>query len=209
MARIRRKPEEARNTILDASENLLLEQGLAGLKLAKVAQVVGISHPGVLHHFGSAEGLLEAVHQRISLKLRSDIITSLEDPEATTIDERLSKLLAELSEPRTGQLIACLVAAGLDPFPAAADGSVKHVIELVQEGVSNPEMSYEEIAFTVQLTMLSMLGDAILGQSVRSRMGVSDPKQVGTNFQERIQGLIAEKMRPARKEAAQQLTAPA
>ncbi|MBT6176313.1 MAG: TetR/AcrR family transcriptional regulator, partial [Deltaproteobacteria bacterium] len=92
MARIRRKPEEARNTILDASENLLLEQGLAGLKLAKVAQVVGISHPGVLHHFGSADGLLEAVHQRISLKLRTDIITSLEDPEAKTVEERLSKL---------------------------------------------------------------------------------------------------------------------
>ena len=82
MPRIRRKPEEARTTILDAAEKLLLEEGLSGLKLAKVAQVVGISHPGVLHHFGSADGLLEAVHQRISLSLRQSILETIANPEA-------------------------------------------------------------------------------------------------------------------------------
>lgn len=195
MARIRRKPEEARNTILEASENLLLEQGLAGLKLAKVAEVVGISHPGVLHHFGSAEGLLEAVHQRISLKLRNSITSSLSDPSVTSTEQRVTRLLAELSEPRTGQLIACLVAAGRDPFPAGDGDGVKHVVELVQEGVSNPDMSYDEIAFTVQLTMLAMLGDAILGQKVRNRMGVTDTEQAGNKFQERFKILLSEKMR--------------
>ena len=80
MPRIRRKPEEARTAILDAAEKLLLEQGLSGLKLAKVAQVVGISHPGVLHHFGSAEGLLEAVHQRISRNLRRSVFDAIANP---------------------------------------------------------------------------------------------------------------------------------
>ena len=206
MARIRRKPEEARNTILDASENLLLEQGLAGLKLAKVAEVVGISHPGVLHHFGSAEGLLEAVHRRISLKLRNSITTCLSDPELSTTEQRISKLLAELSEPRTGQLIACLVAAGKDPFPAGEEDGVKHVIDLVQEGVSNPDMTYDEIAFTVQLTMLAMLGDAILGQKIRSRMGVTDTLQAGNQFQERFKSLISKKMSPIQTDTSTQMT---
>jgi hypothetical protein len=67
----------------------------------------------------------------------------------------------------------------------------------VQEGISNPDMSYDEIAFTVQLTMLAMLGDAILGQKVRSRMGVTDTEQAGNKFQERFKILLSEKMRPS------------
>ena len=51
MPRRRRSPEEARAEILDAAEHLLIEEGLSALTLQRVASEVGISHPGVLHHF--------------------------------------------------------------------------------------------------------------------------------------------------------------
>ena len=195
MPRIRRKPEEARNAILDAAEKLLLEQGLSGLKLAKVAQVVGISHPGVLHHFGSADGLLEAVHQRISLSLRHAVIDAIANPETGPDSDHITRILATLGDHRTGQLLACLVAAGLDPFPPVEEKGMKQVIELVHQSGDTSKVSYEDTEFVVQLALLAMLGDAILGQNVRARMDVPSVDEATTQFRRKLQELLVDKLK--------------
>ncbi len=194
MPRIRRKPEEARTTILDAAEKLLLEQGLSGLKLAKVAQAVGISHPGVLHHFGSADGLLEAVHQRISLSLRQSILEAIANPEADPGSNQIGQVLEKLGDHRTGQLLACLVAAGLDPFPPIEEKGMKQVIERVHASVEESGKSYEETEFAVQLALLAMIGDAILGQNVRARMDVPDVDAAATQFRHKLQQLLVNQL---------------
>ena len=198
MPRIRRKPEEARNAILDAAEKLLLQQGLSGLKLAKVAQEVGISHPGVLHHFGSADGLLEAVHQRISLSLRHSVLEAVARTDEDTDDNRVANILKTLSNHRTGQLLACLVAAGLDPFPPAEEKGMKQVIQLTHESVKSSGTSYEDTEFMVQLALLAMLGDAVLGRKVRARMDVSDVDEAGDQFRKKLQELLKRNLRPDR-----------
>ena len=190
MPRIRRKPEEARTAILDAAEKLLLEQGLSGLKLAKVAQVVGISHPGVLHHFGSAEGLLEAVHQRISRNLRRSVFDAIANPEPGSNTPQLSKVIDTLGNQRTGQLLACLVAAGRDPFPPAEDNEMKQVVDLVHQSVENTGKHYEDTEFMVQLALLAMLGDAILGTNVRARMEVPSIENATLQFRQKLHKLL-------------------
>ena len=196
MPRIRRKPEEARTAILDAAEKLLLEQGLSGLKLAKVAQVVGISHPGVLHHFGSAEGLLGAVHQRISLSLRHSVLDAIANPDADPGSNEIGEILDKLGDHRTGQLLACLVAAGLDPFPPPEEKGMKRVIERVHDAVGDSEKSYEDTEFAVQLALLAMLGDAILGNSVRARMDVPNVDAATTQFRQKLQELLVAHLNP-------------
>ena len=52
-----------RRDILDAAEELFAAHGSRGTGLVEVAKKVGISHVGVLHHFGSKENLLRAVVQ--------------------------------------------------------------------------------------------------------------------------------------------------
>ena len=190
MPRIRRTPEQARTTILDAAEKLLLEEGLSGLKLAKVAQVVGISHPGVLHHFGSADGLLTAIHQRISLNLRQSILDAIANPEADPGSNQIGQILEKLGDHRTGQLLACLVAAGLDPFPPVEEKGMKQVIERVHASVENAGKSYEETEFAVQLALLAMIGDAILGKNVRTRMDVPNVDEATTKFRQNLQQLL-------------------
>src|SRR5271170_456178 len=64
LPRKRRTAEEARTAILDAAERQLVASGPAGIRLQEVAADVGLSHPTVLHHFGSREGLVEAVVAR-------------------------------------------------------------------------------------------------------------------------------------------------
>jgi AcrR family transcriptional regulator len=55
---------QARERILDAAVATFAEQGYEGASLARIAETVGLSQPGVLHHFGSKRALLMAVLQR-------------------------------------------------------------------------------------------------------------------------------------------------
>jgi len=60
-----RKPQARglarRKAILDAAVRLFAERGFRGTGITGLAKEVGISHVGLLHHFGTKENLLHAV----------------------------------------------------------------------------------------------------------------------------------------------------
>jgi len=53
-----------REAILDAAMELFAEQGFVLTSLPMISQKVGITHAGILHHFGSKEGVLRALLKR-------------------------------------------------------------------------------------------------------------------------------------------------
>ena len=75
--RKRRTAEDARTAILDAAERLLVASGPSGIRLQEVAADVGVSHPTVLHHFGSREGLVKAVVARALDSLHSGLLAAV------------------------------------------------------------------------------------------------------------------------------------
>src|SRR5690348_13541122 len=75
--RVRRTAEEARARILDAAEVQLRERGPDGLRLADLAAQVGVSHPAILHHFGSRTGLVQAVLERAAQRMGTQIVAAL------------------------------------------------------------------------------------------------------------------------------------
>ena len=50
-----------RQALIDATDGLLAERGVAGFSLREVARRSGVSPAAPAHHFGDAQGLLEAV----------------------------------------------------------------------------------------------------------------------------------------------------
>jgi AcrR family transcriptional regulator len=58
---VRLPVEQRREQLLGAATALISERGYWGLSLQDVADACGITLPGVLHHFGSKDGLLVAV----------------------------------------------------------------------------------------------------------------------------------------------------
>jgi AcrR family transcriptional regulator len=72
--RTRRTPEEARRVILDAAEAAVAAGGPASLRLTDVAREAGVSHPTVLHHFGSRAGLIIALNRRTLDNLRANLL---------------------------------------------------------------------------------------------------------------------------------------
>jgi AcrR family transcriptional regulator len=75
--RRRRTAKEARDAILDAAERRLVAAGPAGIRIQEVAADAGLSHPTVLHHFGSREGLVEAVVARALDSLHEGLLAAV------------------------------------------------------------------------------------------------------------------------------------
>ena len=63
---------DARTRILDATESLVTQRGVAGLTLEAAAREAGVSKGGLLYHFASKEALLEAALRRLSEFLGTD-----------------------------------------------------------------------------------------------------------------------------------------
>ena len=60
-----RDPEATRETVLVAAERLFAERGFANTSLRDISAASGVSHPLIHHHFGSKEGLYQAVKRRL------------------------------------------------------------------------------------------------------------------------------------------------
>ena len=56
--------KDTKQKILDAAEELFAREGYAATSLRKVTDLAGVNLAGVNYHFGSKEGLLEAVITR-------------------------------------------------------------------------------------------------------------------------------------------------
>jgi AcrR family transcriptional regulator len=75
--RVRRTPEEARRLILDVARARIARTGPEGLRLQDIAAEAGISHPSILHHFGSREGLVRALTQETVEELKQKLVAAL------------------------------------------------------------------------------------------------------------------------------------
>lgn len=83
-----------------------------------MAAQVGVSHPVVLHHFGSREGLVSAVVDRALAALQADVIAAIEHvPDS---EEDLAALLDRVSTaPATnghGRVLAWCALSGMTPM---------------------------------------------------------------------------------------------
>lgn len=60
-----RDPEAVRTAVLDAALELFAQHGFADTSLRDISKKSGVSHPLILHHFGSKESLYDSVKRRV------------------------------------------------------------------------------------------------------------------------------------------------
>src|SRR5260370_5308740 len=89
--RVRRTPEEAKRLILETAQALIARTGPQGLRLQDIATAAGISHPLILHHFGSRAGLVRALNREAAAELKDRLVASLTQPEYS-IGEQLDQV---------------------------------------------------------------------------------------------------------------------
>ncbi len=94
--RVRRSAEQARRLILEAAEKRLIEGGPEAVRVQLVARDVGMTDAAVHHHFGSRDGLLEALLRHAGRQVRERIQAAARSWTPETVDvAALSDLIAE------------------------------------------------------------------------------------------------------------------
>jgi AcrR family transcriptional regulator len=107
--------EARREAILDAAVRLFARRGFRGTGVLGLANEVGITHSGVLHHFGSKERLLLAVVDRRDRE-QSELIEHLRRLRGLEA-LRAIELIAEdtVADPLHARLFTVLIAENLHP----------------------------------------------------------------------------------------------
>lgn len=184
--RRRRSAEEAKRAILDAAELRFAARGPEGIRLQEIARDVGVSHPAILHHFGSREDLVRAVIDRAMGALREELLASLdrEDPSEIDTAALLERVFETLGGHGQARLMAWLALSGDERRGARRDAGAPLVREIAEnvharrvalhaaEGRRAPP--FEDSLFAILLTSFALLGDAVLGETTRRSSGLDE-----------------------------------
>lgn len=196
--RVRRTAEEARELILDAAEKRLATAGPASIRLQELATDVGISHPTILHHFGSREALVEAVVQRALDGVQRDVVASLASGQFQTEDasQMFHRVMHTLGDRGHARLLAWLALSGRsgdDPahmLSALAD--VMHARRVQETGL---QASREDTLFMVVLASYALAAEGILGPTTWNSAGLGDDPTAPARFRSWLVELLHQHMR--------------
>jgi AcrR family transcriptional regulator len=165
--RKRRTAEDARTAILDAAEQRLVASGPAGIRLQEVAADVGLSHPTVLHHFGSREGLVEAVVARALDSLHAGLLQAVRaSPQGTDqLVTILDGCYEALVRKGHGRAFLWLALSGYAPtmegLRVRALAEAVHVARSEHRRGEVPMPTFEDTYFTVLLPALALLAMSV------------------------------------------------
>jgi AcrR family transcriptional regulator len=166
----RRTGDEARARILDAAERQLVAAGPAGIRLQEVAADVGVSHPTVLHHFGSREGLIEAVVARALASLHAGLLDAVQaSPKGPEhVEAILDRVADALVEGGHARAFFWLALSGYESSMeqlqvrsvAEAVHEVRRAMRKAEGGKRVPP--FEDTYFTVLLAALALLSMSVM-----------------------------------------------
>lgn len=166
VARKRLSPEASRDLALVAARELLLEDGPAAVTLKAVAARIGRTHANLLHHFGSAAGLQQALVTSMAEQITATIGAAVEQVRAgQQTPERVVDLTFDaFGREGAGALASWMILTGnqhaLDPVLEAIHELVDELAE--REPAEGGASIHEE---TLELVLMA-LGDALLGPAL-------------------------------------------
>ena len=183
--RVRRAPEEARRLILEAAEADMAASGPAGLRLEAVARAAGVSHPTILHHFGSRERLIDALNGKTVEHLKSVLLGVLK-AQPSSSDDAIAATFAAYRDGLAQRMI-WLLQGGLPMAPQGLpvfDEMVEalHAFRLSWAG-PNARFDIEDTRAVIHLTTIAAFGDAILGARLRRAPNADEEARLRTSFE--------------------------
>lgn len=187
-----KSPEEARTAIMDAAEQIMTDVGPAGLRISAVAKAAGMAHPNIIHHFGSREGLIEAVSMRLGSRATYRITQSIKKAAETSADkkyEALTNVLDNVFLEGEGRLSAWLHMSGVEN---SMDENMRRILAVSQELRRSVDSGAKAVNTNrlVVLITLALLGEVVYGPGISDSLGFSDDTEGPNNFREWLASIV-------------------
>jgi AcrR family transcriptional regulator len=191
--RQRRTPEEARRLILQTAQELIASTGPEGLRLQDIAAAAGISHPLILHHFGSREGLVRALTRQAAAELRDKLVSAMASTEYS-VEQLLDRVFDTFRE-GLAQRLAWL--ATVDP-DGGAEGTqliIRDIADRLHDrriAAASPgtAIARADTVALIHLVATAAFGDAIYGVQLRRSAGLPATRDTDRSFRLWLAGLI-------------------
>ncbi len=187
--RRRWSPEESRDAALDAAQTLLVESGPQAVTLKAVASRIGRTHANLLHHFGSAYGLQQALIARmagfITSTIREAVLRQRAAPDPNP-GEVVDLVFDAFDADGAGALASWMILSGNED---ALDPILTAIHDLVDELAADHRDAKPIEDETLTLVLMA-LGDALLGGPLARALGVP---------RERARGLAREMLLAGRE----------
>lgn len=177
---------DLKTQVLDASVQLIAEQGLAGLSMREVARRAGVSHQAPYHYFDDKESIVAALVER-GFTMLADRMESVAKGKGT-ITQRLAKTGREyvsfaLEQPVYFRLMFRPELAKLDRFPEAVAAGARALAVL--EALVEERCAGQRVAPAKREAMVSMHWGMVHGLSSLLLDGVLGQKFVSAQDRER------------------------
>jgi AcrR family transcriptional regulator len=191
--RLRRTPEEARQLILDTAQVLIVRDGPEGLRLQDIAAEAGISHPLILHHFGSRAGLVRALARRATAELRDRLISAMSTPDYS-FEEQIDRVF-DAFRGGLAQILAWLATTEPDGGESGETMIMREIIDTMHARRSanappGATVSREDTEWAVFLVTFAAFGDAIYGAPLRRSAGLPDNDKTDHRFRAWLAALL-------------------
>jgi AcrR family transcriptional regulator len=201
--RLRRTAEDARRTILAAAEARFAAGGPDAVRVQTVAADLNVTDAAVHYHFGSREGLLEAVVKSAGRRMRDDLERVVAGWTSDTLDitglvKALRKTLESEGHARS---TAWLALRGWTPQGA---GMLRPLAETIHQrrcdlaaaaGTAPPP--FEDSQFIVRLLATAMWGHALTGDAWARSVGLTAGQPARDRFVRDLVELVNEHLAPS------------
>ncbi|OCC24964.1 hypothetical protein MB02_05855 [Croceicoccus estronivorus] len=178
--RKRLTPREVRGAALEAAEAILLESGPQALTLKAVAARIGRTHANLLHHFGSASGLHDALGRHMADRHTAKIAEAIRNLHEGrgTVHDMVEGLFESNNEHGGLHLMSWLSLtrneAMLDPVMQSLKGHI-------DEFSSRQDIENGVVDLTMLIHLVA-IGDSVMGEAMTRMLGTerSRPREIVT-----------------------------
>jgi AcrR family transcriptional regulator len=185
---VRRTVAEARRLILEAAERRLAAGGPDAVRVQAVAADIGVTDAAVHYHYGSRQGLLDAVVRRAGRRLRDGLraVVAGSDPDTLDIGALVDQLRSTLDTEGQARLTAWMTLAGWKPQgagllrPLAEDLHQQRWQAAKATGRVAPEI--EDTLFAVELLGLVVWAEPLMGDAWRRSVGLNSDRSTANRF---------------------------
>jgi AcrR family transcriptional regulator len=205
--RRRRPAAEARRLILEAAEKRLIRGGPEAIRLQDVAADVGISHPAVLHHFGSREGLIEALVVHGMQGFQAQILAGWPSEKVPDMEGAFERFHAMAAKRGYARLLAWLILSGRE-LRRLRRGILRPMVERIHAGRVRADLragrtpaDFEDTLFVTVLFATTLFGDALFGPLTRTTMGLGGDAATARRFRRWLVECMTQRAAPRPAEA--------
>jgi AcrR family transcriptional regulator len=186
LAKRRLSPEASRSAALEAARDLLIEAGPQAVTLKAVSSRMGRTHANLLHHFGSAAGLQQALMTTMAERITEEIGAAVIKARSGQGSPRdVVDMTFNAFERGGGALASWMILSGNDNALNPVLEAIHRLVDRLGEGHQDLEVHRETLSL-----VLVALGHALLGEQMAAALGLPDTtaREMAT---EQLSGSIA------------------